>query len=109
MKKTQDTKADDIEFLLKKFPNLRVAYIDSPRDPRDLTISHFSVLVKYDDGSDCMSGGEDQFSRPGTPNDSHNKATATTTTTAPFRRLQEKSKIKEVYRVKLPGNPIIGM
>jgi hypothetical protein len=28
MKKNQDPKADDIERLLKRFPNLRVAYID---------------------------------------------------------------------------------
>lgn len=28
MKKNQDPKADDIEMLLKRFPNLRVAYID---------------------------------------------------------------------------------
>ena len=28
MKKNQDPKADDIEMLLDRFPNLRVAYID---------------------------------------------------------------------------------
>lgn len=28
MKKNQDPKADDIEMMLRRFPNLRVAYID---------------------------------------------------------------------------------
>lgn len=31
MKKNQDPKADDIEMLLRRFPNLRVAYIDEVR------------------------------------------------------------------------------
>jgi hypothetical protein len=31
MKKVQDSKADDIDRLLKRFPNLRVAYIDEVR------------------------------------------------------------------------------
>lgn len=33
MKKNQDPKADDIEMLLQRFPNLRVAYIDEVRLP----------------------------------------------------------------------------
>jgi hypothetical protein len=42
MKKNQDPKADDIERLLKRFPNLRVAYID---EVRKLTILHNDVLL----------------------------------------------------------------
>eukprot|EP00953_Heterococcus_sp_UTEX-ZZ885_P000789 949-Heterococcus_DN1.PRE.1 len=69
MKKNQDPKADDIERLLKRFPNLRVAYIDEVRVTREGHNEYFSVLIK---------AAEDGQS------------------------------IEEVYRVKLPGNPVIG-
>jgi len=72
-KKTQDPKADDIEFLLAKHPNLRVAYIDNMRVNKAGDLSYFSVLVKHDAGS-----------------------------------LLSKGSIKEVYRVQLPGNPVLG-
>lgn len=77
MKKNQDPKADDIEFLLRRFSSLRVAYIDEVRvstrgeantDRNSSNLEYFSVLIKAGDGGE----------------------------------------IQEVYRVKLPGNPVFG-
>ena len=68
MKRNQDSKADDIDFLMHRYPHLRVAYIDSIRLNRSGASVFFSVLVKSDG----------------------------------------KGKIQEVYRVRLPGNPVIG-
>lgn len=42
MKKNQDPKADDIEMLLHRFPNLRVAYID---EVCDSIIPHVCLFV----------------------------------------------------------------
>lgn len=74
MKRNIDHKAEDIEFLLSRHPNLRVAYIDTVRVNRDGELAYYSVLIKLDPKH-----------VPGTP-----------------------PKVKEIYRVKLPGNPIIG-
>ena len=68
MKKDQDSKADDIEYLMHKFPHLRVAYIDTIRLNRSGAAVYYSCLVKSDGN-----GG-----------------------------------IQEVYRVRLPGNPVLG-
>jgi callose synthase len=68
-KKNNDPKARDIEFLLHRFPNLRVAYIDEVRVNYQKEQSYFSVLIK---------GGE------------------------------ELGSVHEVYRIRLPGNPILG-
>ncbi|KAL3922878.1 MAG: hypothetical protein SGILL_001970 [Bacillariaceae sp.] len=68
MKRNQDPKADDIEALLHRFPQLRVAYIDNIRLNRDGAAVYYSVLVKSDG----------------------------------------RGNILEVYRVRLPGNPVIG-
>lgn len=71
MKKNSDTKAEDIDFLLSRFPNLRVAYIDTVRVNREGDSTYYSVLIKHD---------------PSIKSD----------------------KMKEVYRIKLPGNPVLG-
>uniref|UniRef100_A0A7S1ZKM7 1,3-beta-glucan synthase n=1 Tax=Ditylum brightwellii TaxID=49249 RepID=A0A7S1ZKM7_9STRA len=68
MKKNQDSKAEDIENLMHRFPHLRIAYIDSIRLNRAGAAVFYSVLVKSDGNG----------------------------------------KIQEVYRVRLPGNPVIG-
>lgn len=68
MKKNQDSKADDIEQLMHRFPHMRVAYIDSIRLNRAGASLFYSVLVKSDG----------------------------------------RGSIQEVYRVRLPGNPVIG-
>ncbi|TDH64861.1 hypothetical protein CCR75_001558 [Bremia lactucae] len=68
-KKNNDPKASDIEFLLHRFPNLRVTYIDEVRVNYQKEQSYFSVLIK---------GGE------------------------------ELGTVHEIYRVRLPGNPILG-
>ena len=68
MKKEQDSKAEDIEDLMHRFPHMRVAYIDTIRVNREGESVFFSVLVK--------SNGN--------------------------------GKIEEIYRVRLPGNPVIG-
>lgn len=68
MKRNQDSKAEDIDALMHRFPLLRVSYIDSVRLNRSGVSVYYSCLVK----SDCKGG------------------------------------VQEVYRVRLPGNPIIG-
>lgn len=68
-KRNNDPKARDIEFLLQRFPNLRVAYIDEIRVNYQREQSYFAVLIK---------GGH------------------------------ELGCVEEVYRVRLPGNPILG-
>jgi callose synthase len=68
MKRNQDSKADDIDALLHRYPHLRVAYIDTVRLNRDGAALFYSVLVKSDG----------------------------------------KGNIIDVYRVRLPGNPVIG-
>ena len=68
MKKNQDSKAEDIENLMHRFPHLRVAYIDSVRLNRAGATDYYSVLVKSDG----------------------------------------KGGIGEIYRVRLPGNPVLG-
>ncbi|OQR89804.1 callose synthase [Thraustotheca clavata] len=68
-KKNNDPKAKDIEYLLHRYPNLRVAYIDEVRVNYQKELSYFSVLVK---------GTENLF------------------------------ETVECYRIRLPGNPILG-
>jgi len=68
MKKNQDSKADDIDQLMHRFPHLRIAYIDSIRLNRAGAAISYSVLVKSD----------------------------------------ERGGIQEIYRVRLPGNPVLG-
>lgn len=75
MKKQLEHKAADIEFLLARYPNLRVAYIDSVRVNREGEMAFYSVLVKGD---------------PQTLGKSKN------------------NNVKEVFRIKLPGNPVLG-
>ena len=78
MKKNLEHKADDIEFLCARHPNLRVAYIDSVRVNREGDLNYYSVLIKND--------------RDVTPAADGTKGYA----------------VKEVYRIKLPGNPVLG-
>jgi callose synthase len=66
MKKNQEQKAEDIEFLLKRHRNLRVAYIDELRNRKGES-NFYSVLTKGSDNGPV-----------------------------------------EVYRVGLPGNPVVG-
>uniref|UniRef100_A0A7S1UZ62 1,3-beta-glucan synthase n=2 Tax=Grammatophora oceanica TaxID=210454 RepID=A0A7S1UZ62_9STRA len=68
MKRNQDKKANDIEDLMRRFPHMRVAYIDNIRINRAGASVFYSVLVKSD----------------------------------------KKGNIQEIYRVRLPGNPVIG-
>ena len=74
MRKNLEHKADDIEFLLARHPNLRVAYIDNVRTNREGDQAYYSVLIKHDPSGD------------------------TARTIA----------VQEVYRIKLPGNPVLG-
>ncbi|OQR89935.1 callose synthase [Achlya hypogyna] len=60
--------ARDIDFLLKKHPSLRVAYVDGPKKMKEGPPKYFSCLVRH--------GADD--------------------------------KVTEVYRIELPGDPIIG-
>lgn len=48
MRRNMEHKADDIEFLLARHPNLRVAYIDSIRTNREGDQAYYSVLIKHD-------------------------------------------------------------
>ncbi|CAM9094798.1 unnamed protein product [Ascophyllum nodosum] len=88
MKKKQDAKADDIETLLKRFPYLRVAYIDEVRAVRDSaspSMEYFSVLIKAGHQQEAKAGYKTGQARRG-----------------------HRACIQEVYRVKLPGNPVVG-
>ncbi|RAW38022.1 Callose synthase 2 [Phytophthora cactorum] len=66
-KDEQKQQAQDIDFLLRKHLNLRVAYVDGPKKVKDGPPKFFSVLIRSQD-----------------------------------------EKIVEIYRVELPGNPIVG-
>ena len=66
-KDEQRQQAHDIDYLLSKHTNLRVAYVDGPKKVKDGVPKYFSVLI---------------------------------------RSLQ--GKIVELYRIELPGNPIVG-
>jgi callose synthase len=68
MKRNQDSKAEDIDALMHRYPHLRVAYIDTIRINRSGASVCYSVLVKSDG----------------------------------------RGSIQEIYRVRLPGNPVIG-
>ncbi|ETW06376.1 hypothetical protein H310_02652 [Aphanomyces invadans] len=68
-KRNNDPKAKDIEFLLHRFPNLRVSYIDEVRVNYQKDLSYFTVLIK---------GTETLY------------------------------EVVECYRIRLPGNPILG-
>ena len=82
MKQNLDSKADDIEFLLQRHPNLRVAYVDQIRATKNNETTYYSVLIKHD----------------------QHTTTSTTSTTTNSKNKQ----ISEIYRIKLPGNPILG-
>ena len=74
MKRMLDPKAADIDFLLRRHPNLRVAYMDHVRLSREGEAAHYSVLIKAN----------------------------------PVQPASGPTAIKEVFRVKLPGNAVIG-
>jgi callose synthase len=82
-KNNNDSKADDIEFLLARFPNLRVAYIDAYRAAANENPAYYSVLIKASDPNALTPGTE-------------------------TAKKSSKPRIKEVFRIKLPGNPILG-
>lgn len=82
-KKTMDPKAKDIEYILKKYLNVRVAYIDHVKSPSydkygnfKIKEDFYSVLIKAVN----RAGPEDK----------------------PLYEIQE------VFRVRLPGNPLLG-
>lgn len=77
-KNNQDSKADDIDFLLARHPNLRVAYIDAHRANSGADMSFYSVLIKTD------------------------------TKDKDDTEVKKEMQVKEVYRIKLPGNPVLG-
>jgi len=89
-RKKMEHKADDIDFLLLRHPNLRVAYIDSFRSHHDGEVSFYSVLIKHD----FENKAEPEFAVKA----QHEKGG--------YRGLHLHS--KEVYRVKLPGNAVLG-
>jgi callose synthase len=73
-KRESDPKSAEIDIYLRKYPNMRVAYIDTLKVPKHdhhgkhtVVDEYYSVLIKAEDGD-----------------------------------------VKEVYRVQLPGNPILG-
>lgn len=102
-KKEMDSKADDIDFLLKKYPNLRVAYIDrycavtlSLPNSHPLTDAVAFLL---------FSEKVQDFNSSGIPivKEEYYSVLVKGVDTG----FGEKE-IQEVYRIKLPGNPIIG-
>ena len=70
MQQNKDSKAADIDFLMQRHPNLRLAYIEKVVDSSDIkNIIYSSVLMKYS---------------------------------------EREMKTIPVYRVRLPGAPLIG-
>ncbi|TMW64727.1 hypothetical protein Poli38472_011607 [Pythium oligandrum] len=67
MKDEQRQQAIDLEFLLKKHPNLRIAYVDGPKKQKEGPPKYFSVLIRA-----------------------------------------QGDNIAEIYRVELPGDPVLG-
>ncbi|CAM9242110.1 unnamed protein product, partial [Phaeothamnion confervicola] len=110
MKKNADSKADDIDRLLKRFPNLRVAYIDELRMTRAGQSEFFSVLIKAAPGDDAVGavgngggvgvgvGAESAMALAGGGFGGGEPS-------VPVKMQQG---VQEVFRVKLPGNPVIG-
>jgi callose synthase len=90
-RKNMDHKADDIEFLLARHPNLRVAYIDMVRVGRSEGSAFYSVLIKNDPNAPevILSAVQIANAKKG-------------------GYVGMKLNAKEVYRVKLPGNAILG-
>jgi callose synthase len=80
MRQNMESKASDIEYLLFKYPNLRVAYIDCVRRADDLEF--YSVLIK----ADLEALGNDTS----------------------WRRGDRPLPVEEVFRIRLAGNPVIG-
>ncbi|KDO19933.1 hypothetical protein SPRG_21467 [Saprolegnia parasitica CBS 223.65] len=68
-KEEDKQQAKDIDYLLKKHPSLRVAYVDGPKKMKEGPPKYFSCLV---------------------------------------RASKDEEKVTEVYRIELPGDPIIG-
>ncbi|GAB9474428.1 putative glycosyl transferase, family 48, 1,3-beta-glucan synthase subunit FKS1-like, domain-1, partial [Globisporangium polare] len=66
-KDEQRQQAQDLEYLLKKHPTLRIAYVDGPKKMKDGPPKFYSVLIRA-----------------------------------------QGDQIAEVYRVELPGDPIVG-
>ena len=82
-KRENDPKAADIEFLLARYPSVRVAYIDSVKVPFvDPIKSPGQTLVK------------EEFYSVLIKSERHPVTGA--------------NEIKEVYRIQLPGNPVLG-
>eukprot|EP00466_Bigelowiella_natans_P015383 jgi/Bigna1/89334/estExt_fgenesh1_pg.C_470088 len=118
-KEENDPKAKDIEFLLHKFPNLRVAYIDNKKEEGkggELKSKYYSCLIKAAPRKDAAT---DDLSSPMM---SEEKPTSTRSSSTIARKNAEADDewnddgddgqgsggIETVYRVELPGNPIIG-
>mmetsp|Transcript_8911 Transcript_8911/g.21917 ORF Transcript_8911/g.21917 Transcript_8911/m.21917 type:complete len:2135 (-) Transcript_8911:326-6730(-) len=120
-KEELDPKANDIEFLLEKFPNLRVAYIDNKKDegkdgqPRS---RYYSCLIKATRGNERLSSPPS-----GSPNEDDEKVVQlqgrASKSVAQMNADaddeweegddgQGGTRIEHVYRIELPGNPIIG-
>lgn len=77
-KRTGDPRATDIEYMLSQYPTLRVAYIDT-------------VQVAVHDESGATVEVEEHFS-----------------VLIKSVLIDGKPEVQEVYRIKLPGNPIVG-
>lgn len=115
-KKSQDPKAKDVEFLMEKFPNIRVAYIDRHRVSADQS-DFYSVLIKYEPShaaaSSCAAAAS--FSAQGQTQPEIDIAQCSSVANDAEMKLEHADdahckggKIREVYRVKLPGNPVLG-
>jgi callose synthase len=115
MKKSQDSKAKDIEFLLHRFPNLRVAYIDERPINRSGAAQFYSCLIKSvrttggssssSGGSGCSGGGK---SSGGGGGGGCSRTNSFSGGGSNVGGSGSEYGVQTVYRVKLPGNPCIG-
>ena len=114
MKKAGDHKADDIEFLLARFPNLRVAFIETMRmSHRHDSLSYYSVLIKHNTDTDAQHVDQATTSSGSSSGSISNDSVGEevmTSKKASGKHLTSRhpATVTEVYRIKLPGNPILG-
>mmetsp|Transcript_34852 Transcript_34852/g.67772 ORF Transcript_34852/g.67772 Transcript_34852/m.67772 type:complete len:2149 (+) Transcript_34852:48-6494(+) len=121
-KEELDPKAADIEFLLREFPNLRVAYIDNRKEETKdgrVESKYYSCLIKaapdphrYHDSKDHHLGIPGSGDYNGTGGDLKGRAKSAAQMQGEADDEVDEDdqgvKIETVYRIELPGNPIIG-
>jgi len=110
-KEEGDPKATDIEFLLRRFPNLRVAYIDNRKEEGKngkYVSKYYSCLIKAASDHPRIKSPVDGKKDGKDSKRVSNIAKVNAEYDDEWEEEEDVSKVETVYRVELPGNPIIG-